>query len=327
MPVSQPDSRDQRLSDEFSHHMDGPDSLPHEPWVINGPEAKAVEATAAAAPAVADASSDADAGDAGDAGDAAGPDVPFVVSIVGGPFHTSVFRAVIKRAAEGEGAEELVLMGSKDSAAAAVGGGARGVRNAVCGKVQWFRVPPGDFHSVDPQAIEGATSLIYQADVDDATRCLMVEFTPDKGEYDAATRGNGATLQSDAQPIRAISKQVEIDPDIKQDVDLIVKNGSTKLETTDIGRSGKKERRVIDITKRRLKIIRLTALAAIYSVEVKATYGPPFQVHVFPTDPNRIRIVATIDTEIDLALPSQRARDVLALSIRTFVARQRTGLI
>ncbi|CAI5956174.1 unnamed protein product [Closterium sp. NIES-65] len=100
------------------------------------------------------------------------------------------------------------------------------------------------------------------------------------------------------------------DPAVARDVDLIVAAGSTKVETHDVGRSGRREHRVVDASRKRFKVVKLTALAAINRVEVRATYDPPFrvtltaQVETEPGERERMCVVVSAEREVQLTLPS-----------------------
>ncbi|GJP84735.1 hypothetical protein CLOP_g14794 [Closterium sp. NIES-67] len=226
--------------------------------------------------------------------------------ISGGPFHTSLFH--------------LHLPAAPPAPA--------WLRLSSCA-IQWFRVPPGGFHALDPHAIPGATGTTYHADVADSHQCLMVEVRPLHAHGDASQLDSGAASQSQGgrreEVLRVLSEQVLVDPAVARDVDLIVAAGGTKVETHDVGRSGRREHRVVDANRKRFKVVKLTALAAISRVEVRATYDPPFRVETERGQLEHMRIVVSTEKEVELTLPSQRARDVMVLCLRAFVQLHRTA--
>ncbi|CAI7788832.1 unnamed protein product, partial [Closterium sp. NIES-54] len=223
--------------------------------------------------------------------------------ISGGPYHTSLFH--------------LHLPPSPPAPA--------WLRPSSC-RIQWYRVPPGGFHALDPQPIPGATGMSYQADVADAHQCLMVELRPLPAQ-DVHSQQQEGEGEGDGEEVvlRVLSPQVLVDPAVARDVDLIVAAGSTKVETHDVGRSGRREHRVVDASRKRFKVVKLTALAAINRVEVRATYDPPFRVETEPGEQERMRVVVSVEKEVELTLPSQRARDVMVLCLRAFMQQHRTA--
>ncbi|CAI7876921.1 unnamed protein product [Closterium sp. NIES-54] len=381
--------------------------------------------------------------------------------ISGGPYHTSLFH--------------LHLPPSPPAPA--------WLRPSSC-RIQWYRVPPGGFHALDPQPIPGATGMSYQADVADAHQCLMVELRPlpaqdvhsqqqeGEGEGDGEEvvlrvlspqvlvvtagstkvevsaewrwqvllgRGNwglgGGMMHccgtmcshgtmhakvevSDAEgccavlcgagvvlgccqgwcwgwdgclmppcaaacavlpcpaavllsygchamcPLHAPSHQTPclivhllfllffppfpLPPPFALSTSPLSDSSSPPAfvsqsspltlrpspspppcipprQTHDVGRSGRREHRVVDASRKRFKVVKLTALAAINRVEVRATYDPPFRVETEPGEQERMRVVVSAEKEVELTLPSQRARDVMVLCLRAFMQQHRTA--
>ncbi|CAI5939211.1 unnamed protein product [Closterium sp. NIES-65] len=176
------------------------------------------------------------------------------------------------------------------------------------GSTLWIPTP---YHALDPQPIPGATGTTYQADVADAHQCLMLELRPLPAQ-DVHSQQQEGEAERDGEEVvlRVLSPQVLVDPAVARDVDLIVAAGSTKVETHDVGRSGRREHRVVDASRKRFKVVKLTALAAINRVEVRATYDPPFrvtltaQVETEPGERERMCVVVSAEREVQLTLPS-----------------------
>lgn len=76
------------------------------------------------------------------------------------------------------------------------------------------------------------------------------------------------------EPAIVFTAPIAVEPEVARDVKSILDGGAAKFET----QSGS-ERRVVDVNRKRIKVVRPgSSKASFSSVEVKGTYAPPFKV-------------------------------------------------
>eukprot|EP00897_Mesotaenium_endlicherianum_P001273 jgi/Mesen1/1173/ME000124S00209 len=167
-------------------------------------------------------------------------------------------------------------------------------------RIQWYRQEPDQ---PEPIAIPGEEGRSYEATVDDEGCVLLAKYTPlrDDGEI-------GETVTAQTEPI-------EVDVEVAWDVNKIVNSGTAKFDTQQQGASAV-ERRVVDVNRRRIKVVKPgSRLAAFSSTEVKCPFDPPFRVETMRGDPYRLKVIS-VEHEVELVVQSRHARDVIALAVR-----------
>ncbi|CAK9142864.1 unnamed protein product [Ilex paraguariensis] len=128
-----------------------------------------------------------------------------------------------------------------------------------------------------------------------------------------APHGNGLPCQPD------VLKEV------KQKLDL----GSVKFEALcDKDRSPKKipgvgslERRILEVNRKRVKVVKPGSKTSFPTTEIRGSYAPPFHVELFRNDQHRLRIVVDSENEVDLMVQTRHLRDVIVLVIRGLAQR------
>ncbi|XP_059436527.1 187-kDa microtubule-associated protein AIR9-like [Corylus avellana] len=127
--------------------------------------------------------------------------------------------------------------------------------------------------------------------------------------------------------VRSINLLAEPDvlKEVKQKLDL----GSVKFETLcDKDRTSKKvpsagsfERRLLEVNRKRVKVVKPGSKTSFPTTEIRGTYAPPFHVELFRNDQHRLRIVVDSENEVDLMVQSRHLRDVTVLVIRGLAQR------
>jgi hypothetical protein len=181
--------------------------------------------------------------------------------------------------------------------------------------VQWFRAMAG---SPDLIPISGEVGRMYEANVDDVGYNLVAMYTP--------VREDGV----EGGPVTAATEPIIVDPEVAKEVKLKVEAGAVKFEALrDCDRStavkahrnqglGNLERRVVDVNRKRVKVIKPGSRTSFASTEHRGTYAPPFHVEVFRGDQHQIKIVMDMKHEVDLMVQSRHIRDIFVLVIRAF---------
>ncbi|GAQ78250.1 AIR9 protein [Klebsormidium nitens] len=170
--------------------------------------------------------------------------------------------------------------------------------------IQWFRAS-GAKPNEDLTPIPGATGPVYEAQLDDVGSRLAARYTP--------VRDDGAV----GEPVIVLTAPIAVDPEVAREVKNILDGGAAKFET-----GAGAERRVVDVNRKRIKVVRPGLSKASFStVEVKGTYAPPFKVELFGDDPNRLKIVIDDENDIELVVHTRNTRDVIALAVRGFAQR------
>ncbi|XP_073129269.1 187-kDa microtubule-associated protein AIR9 [Henckelia pumila] len=181
-------------------------------------------------------------------------------------------------------------------------------------RIQWLSSMVG---SPDLIAIPGETGRMYEANVDDVGYRLVAIYTP--------VRDDGV----EGQPVSASTDPIAVEPDVLKEVKQKLDLGSVKFEVLfDKDRSPKKipgigslERRILEVNRKRIKVVKPGSKTSFPAVEIRGSYAPPFHVELFRNDQHRLRIVIDGENEVDLMLQTRHLRDVIVLVIRGFAQR------
>ncbi|KAE8647759.1 187-kDa microtubule-associated protein AIR9 [Cucumis sativus] len=181
-------------------------------------------------------------------------------------------------------------------------------------RIQWLRSMVG---SPDLISIPGETGRMYEANVDDVGYRLVAIYTP--------VREDGI----EGQPVSASTESIAVEPDVVREVKQKLDLGSVKFEVLyDKDRAQKKislvgslERRILEINKKRVKVVKPGSKTSFPTTEIRGSYAPPFHVELFRSDQHRLRIVVDSENEVDLIVHSRHLRDVIVLVIRGFAQR------
>ncbi|XP_022748727.1 187-kDa microtubule-associated protein AIR9-like isoform X2 [Durio zibethinus] len=181
-------------------------------------------------------------------------------------------------------------------------------------KIQWLRSMVG---SPDLISIPGKTGRMYEANVDDVGYRLVAIYTP--------IREDGI----EGQPISASTEPIAVEPDVYKEVKQKLDLASVKFEVLcDKDRNPKKvlgegclERRILEINRKRIKVVKPGSKTSFPTTEIRGSYAPPFHVELFGNDQRRLRIVVDSENEVDLMVHSRHPRDVIVLVIRGLAQR------
>ncbi|CAI9089689.1 OLC1v1024308C2 [Oldenlandia corymbosa var. corymbosa] len=181
-------------------------------------------------------------------------------------------------------------------------------------KIQWLRSMVG---SPDLITINGETGRMYEANVDDVGYRLVAIYTP--------VREDGV----EGPPFSVSTDPIAVEPDVLKEVKLNLDLGSVKFEVLfNKDRSSKKvaglgnlERRILEVNRKRVKVVKPGSKTSFPTTEIRGTYAPPFHVELFRNDQHRLRIVVDSENEIDLMVQTRHLRDVIVLVIRGLAQR------
>ncbi|CAJ2661630.1 unnamed protein product [Trifolium pratense] len=181
-------------------------------------------------------------------------------------------------------------------------------------RVQWLRSMVG---SPDLISIPGETGRMYEANVDDVGYRLVAIYTP--------VREDGVEGQSVSVSTDPIAVEPDVLKEVKQNIDL----GSVKFEvlcdkeqtSRKISSVGTYERRILEINKKRVKVVKPATKTSFPTTEIRGSYAPPFHVELFRNDQHRLKIVVDSESEADLMVQSRHIRDVIVLVIRGLAQR------
>ncbi|KAK7304069.1 hypothetical protein RJT34_15087 [Clitoria ternatea] len=181
-------------------------------------------------------------------------------------------------------------------------------------RVQWLRSMVG---SPDLISIPGETGRMYEANVDDVGYRLVAIYTP--------VREDGVEGQSISVSTEPIAVEPDVLKEVKQNLDL----GSVKFEvlcdkdqtSKKISSLGTYERRILEINRKRVKVVKPATKTSFPATEIRGSYAPPFHVELFRNDQHRLKIVVDSENEADLMVHSRHIRDVIVLVIRGLAQR------
>lgn len=176
-------------------------------------------------------------------------------------------------------------------------------------KIQWLRSMVG---SPDLISIPGETGRMYEANVDDVGYRLVAIYTP--------VREDGV----EGRPVSASTEPIAVEPEIYKEVKQKLDDGSVKFEVLcDKDRTPKKaqvmghlERRILEVNRKRIKVVKPGSKTSFATTEARGTYTPPFHVELYRNDQHRFKIVVDGDNEVDLMVQTRHMRDLVILVIR-----------
>ncbi|KAJ8449890.1 hypothetical protein Cgig2_029252 [Carnegiea gigantea] len=168
-------------------------------------------------------------------------------------------------------------------------------------RIQWLRSMVG---SPDLISIPGETGRMYEANVDDVGYRLVAIYTP--------VREDGV----EGQPLSASTEPIAIEPDVLEEVKKKLDLGSVKFEVLcnkspvskkafDIGGF---ERRILEINRKRVKVVKPGSKTSFPAAEMRGSYAPPFH--------HRLRVVVDSENEVDIMVHTRHLRDVIVLVLR-----------
>ncbi|KAM1883329.1 hypothetical protein ACFX13_004704 [Malus domestica] len=181
-------------------------------------------------------------------------------------------------------------------------------------RIQWLRSMVG---SPDLISIPGEVGRMYESNVDDVGYRLVVVYTP--------VREDGV----EGQPVSASTDPIAVEPDVLKEVRQKLDLGTVKFETLcDKDQSTKKapavgslERRILEVNRKRVKVVKPGSKTSFPTTEIRGSYAPPFHVELFRNDQHRLKIVVDGENEVDLMVQSRHLRDVTVLVIRGLAQR------
>lgn len=176
-------------------------------------------------------------------------------------------------------------------------------------RIQWLRSMVG---SPDLISIPGETGRMYEANVDDVGYRLVAIYAP--------VREDGV----EGQPLSASTEPIAIEPDVLEEVKKKLDLGSVKFEVLcnkspvskkafDIGGF---ERRILEINRKRVKVVKPGSKTSFPATEMRGSYAPPFHVELFRNDQHRLRVVVDSENEVDIMVHTRHLRDVIVLVLR-----------
>ncbi|KAG6537573.1 hypothetical protein ZIOFF_002667 [Zingiber officinale] len=78
--------------------------------------------------------------------------------------------------------------------------------------------------------------------------------------------------------------------------------------------AGNLERRILEVNRKRVKVVKPGSKTSFPNTEIRGTYAPPFHVELYRNDPHRFKIVVDSDNEMDLMNRSMPSRSSAAAS-------------
>lgn len=176
-------------------------------------------------------------------------------------------------------------------------------------RIQWLRSMVG---SPDLISIPGEMGRMYEASVDDVGYRLVAVYTP--------VREDGV----EGKPVSASTEPIAVEPDVLEEVKKKLDLGSVKFEvicnkapsSKKILDTGGLERRILEINRKRVKVVKPGSKTSFPTTEMRGTYAPPFHVEVFRNDQHRLRVVVDSENEVDIMVHTRHLRDVIVLVLR-----------
>ncbi|XP_057544940.1 187-kDa microtubule-associated protein AIR9 [Amaranthus tricolor] len=176
-------------------------------------------------------------------------------------------------------------------------------------RIQWLRSMVG---SPDLISIPGEIGRMYEANVDDVGYRLVAVYTP--------VREDGV----EGNPVSTSTEPIAVEPDVLEEVKKKLDLGSVKFEvicnkapsSKKVLDTGGLERRILEINKKRVKVVKPGSKTSFPTTEMRGSYAPPFHVEVFRNDQHRLRIVVDSENEVDIMVHTRHLRDVIVLVLR-----------
>ncbi|XP_042436997.1 187-kDa microtubule-associated protein AIR9-like [Zingiber officinale] len=82
--------------------------------------------------------------------------------------------------------------------------------------------------------------------------------------------------------------------------------------------AGNLERRILEVNRKRVKVVKPGSKTLFPNTEIRGTYAPPFHVELYRNDPHRFKIVVDSDNEMDLMVQTKHSCYIIVLVIRGF---------
>ncbi|XP_020974610.1 187-kDa microtubule-associated protein AIR9 isoform X4 [Arachis ipaensis] len=184
-------------------------------------------------------------------------------------------------------------------------------------RIQWLRSMVGSpdlisIPGINLQAYPKLIFLLFQW-----FERLVAIYTP--------VREDGVEGQSISVSTEPIAVEPDVIREVKQNLDL----GSVKFEvlcdkdqnSKKISTVGTYERRILEVNKKRVKVVKPATKTSFPTTEIRGSYAPPFHVELFRNDQHRLKIVVDSENEADLMVHSRHIRDVIVLVVRGFAQR------
>ncbi|KAH7286153.1 hypothetical protein KP509_33G060400 [Ceratopteris richardii] len=181
--------------------------------------------------------------------------------------------------------------------------------------IQWFRAVAG---RPDLVPIIGEIGRMYEANVDDIGSRLVAVYTPVRED------GIGGT------PVSASTELIAVEPEVAKEVKQKLELGAVKFEALrdreqpTMKGLGSLERRILDVNKKRFKVVKPGSKTSFPNTEMRGTYAAPFRVDIIPNDQHRFKIFVDSENEVDLMVQTRHIRDVIVLVLRGFANRFHT---
>ncbi|KAI5082186.1 hypothetical protein GOP47_0001929 [Adiantum capillus-veneris] len=178
--------------------------------------------------------------------------------------------------------------------------------------IQWFRAVAG---RPDLIPIIGEIGRMYEANVDDIGCRLVAVYTPVRED------GVGGV------PVSASTEPIAVEPEVAREVKQKLELGAVKFEALrdrelpTMKGLGSLERRILDVNKKRFKVVKPGSKTSFPNTEIRGTYSPPFHVDIIQNDQHRLKIVVESENEVDLMVQTRHIRDVIVLVLRGFALR------
>ncbi|MCO5582338.1 hypothetical protein L7F22_036232 [Adiantum nelumboides] len=178
--------------------------------------------------------------------------------------------------------------------------------------IQWFRAVSG---RPDLIPIIGEIGRMYEANVDDIGCRLVAVYTPVRED------GVGGV------PVSASTELITVEPEVAREVKQKLELGAVKFEALrdrelpTMKGLGSLERRILDVNKKRFKVVKPGSKTSFPNTEIRGTYSPPFHVDIIQNDQHRLKVVVDGENEVDLMVQTRHIRDVIVLVLRGFAQR------
>ncbi|MCO5590466.1 hypothetical protein L7F22_044436 [Adiantum nelumboides] len=168
--------------------------------------------------------------------------------------------------------------------------------------IQWFRAVSG---RPDLIPIIGEIGRMYEANVDDIGCRLVAVYTPVRED------GVGGV------PVSASTELITVEPEVAREA-------LRDRELPTMKGLGSLERRILDVNKKRFKVVKPGSKTSFPNTEIRCSYSPPFHVDIIQNDQHRLKVVVDGENEVDLMVQTRHIRDVIVLVLRGFAQRFNT---
>lgn len=178
-------------------------------------------------------------------------------------------------------------------------------------KIQWLRSMVG---SPDLISIPGEVGRMYEANVDDVGYRLVTIYTP--------IREDGL----EGEPVSTSTEPLAVELDVSKEVKQKLEIGAVKFEALiykdkKVPGAGNLERRILEVNRKRVKVVKPGSKTSFPVTEIRGTYAPPFHVVLYRNEQHRFKIVVDSENEVELMVQTRHMRDVIVLVIRGLAQR------